>query len=136
MQIAHTLPLSFLFIPFDYKLVIIGFVLFRLLDTLKPYPAGTLQRLKGSAGIMGDDIIAGLKEALTVGSTKGANTLSQVDGFFANAALKILMPPEAQKIESTLRKVGLGKQVDDEVFVQLPHNQRANYIVTHVSYKI
>lgn len=52
--------LSLLFIPFDYKLVIMGFVLFRILDTLKPYPAGLLQRLKGSAGIMSDDIIAGL----------------------------------------------------------------------------
>lgn len=39
-------------------------------------------------------------------------------------------------IESPLARALLGKQVDDEVFVQLPHNQRANYIVTHVSYKI
>lgn len=61
------------------------------------------------------DIVSGLKEALVVGSQKGANSLSQVDGFFANAALKILMPPEAQKVESTLRKVGLGKQVDEAI---------------------
>ena len=66
-------------------------------------------------GLSNDDIVAGLKEALVVGSQKGANTLSQVDGFFANAALKILLPPEAQKIENTLRKVGLGKQVDDAI---------------------
>ncbi|WP_026470780.1 transcription elongation factor GreB [Alkanindiges illinoisensis] len=39
-------------------------------------------------------------------------------------------------IESPLARALLGKQVDDEVFVQLPHNQQANYIVTHVSYKI
>ena len=52
--------LSFIFIPFDYKLVIIGFLLFRILDSLKPYPAGRLQNLKGSLGIMSDDIIAGL----------------------------------------------------------------------------
>lgn len=62
-----------------------------------------------------EDIVAGLKEALAVGSQKGASTLSQVDGFFANAALKILLPPEAEKVESTLRKVGLGKQVDDAI---------------------
>lgn len=66
-------------------------------------------------GLSNDDIVAGLKEALVVGSQKGSNTLSQVDGFFANAALKILMPPEAQKVENTLRKVGLGKQVDDAI---------------------
>lgn len=51
--------LSLLFLPYDIKLVILAFFLFRLLDTLKPYPAGCLQDLKGSAGIMSDDIIAG-----------------------------------------------------------------------------
>lgn len=66
-------------------------------------------------GLSNDDIIAGLKEALVTGSTKGSNILSQTDGFFANAALKILLPPEAQKIERTLRNVGLGKQVDDAI---------------------
>jgi phosphatidylglycerophosphatase A len=52
--------LSLLFIPYDLKLVIIAFVLFRILDTLKPFPAGRLERLKGSLGIMGDDLVAGL----------------------------------------------------------------------------
>jgi len=52
--------LSFLFIPFDVKFLIIGFLLFRLLDTLKPFPAGRLQGLKGSIGVMSDDIVAGL----------------------------------------------------------------------------
>ncbi len=66
-------------------------------------------------GLSNDDIVSGLKEALVSGSTKGANLLSQKDGFFANAALKILLPAEAQKIERTLRSVGLGKQVDDAI---------------------
>jgi len=70
---------------------------------------------KPGSGLSTDDIAAGLKEALTVGAQKGANSLSQVDGFFGNAALKILLPPEAVKVESTLRKVGLGKQVDDAI---------------------
>jgi len=52
--------LGLIFIPYDIKLIIIGFFLFRLLDTLKPYPAGALEELKGSIGIMGDDIVAGL----------------------------------------------------------------------------
>lgn len=51
---------SLIFIPYDPKLVIIAFLLFRILDTLKPYPAGRLQRLEGSRGIMIDDIVAGL----------------------------------------------------------------------------
>ena len=60
-------------------------------------------------------IAAGLKEALTIGTQNSANRLSTVNGFFANAALKILMPPEAQKVESTLRNVGLGSVVDKAV---------------------
>lgn len=52
--------LGLLFIPYDLKLVIIAFFLFRILDTLKPYPAGKVQDIPGSIGIMGDDIIAGL----------------------------------------------------------------------------
>ncbi|OGX17106.1 MAG: hypothetical protein A3K83_01990 [Omnitrophica WOR_2 bacterium RBG_13_44_8b] len=50
--------LSLIFIPYDYKFVILGFFLFRILDTLKPYPAGGLEKLKGSAGIMCDDLVA------------------------------------------------------------------------------
>lgn len=70
---------------------------------------------KPGGALSTDDIVSGLKEALVQGSEKGTAALSQVDGFFANAALKILLPPEAQKVESTLRKVGLGKQVDDAI---------------------
>jgi phosphatidylglycerophosphatase A len=52
--------LSLMFIPYDIRLVIIAFVIFRILDATKPYPAGRLQELEGSLGIMADDIIAGL----------------------------------------------------------------------------
>lgn len=52
--------LSLLFVPYDIKLVIIGFVVFRLLDTLKPFPVGRLERMKGGLGIMLDDIAAAI----------------------------------------------------------------------------
>ncbi len=52
--------LSLMFLPFDIKLVALAFLIFRALDTLKPFPAGALQELRGSLGIMSDDIIAGL----------------------------------------------------------------------------
>ena len=60
-------------------------------------------------------VISGLKEALQVGINKGTQQLSAVDGFFGNAALKILMPPEAVKVEQSLRKLGMNKQVDDAI---------------------
>lgn len=59
-----------------------------------------------------DEVGKGLKEALTVGVKKGAEQLSNVDGFLGNDAVKILLPPEIQKIEQKLRSLGFGTQVD------------------------
>lgn len=50
--------LAILFIPYDIRLIIIAFILFRILDALKPYPADRLQAMKGNIGVMGDDIVA------------------------------------------------------------------------------
>lgn len=74
-----------------------------------------LNKSKSGSGLSNDDIVSGLKEALTLGATNGATKLSSLDGFFANAAIKVLMPPEAQKVESTLRGMGMGKLVDDAI---------------------
>jgi phosphatidylglycerophosphatase A len=52
--------LALLFLPYDIRLLISGFILFRILDTLKPYPADRLQDLEGGIGIMSDDIVAGV----------------------------------------------------------------------------
>ena len=52
--------LSLLFLPYDIKAVIIAFFIFRILDTLKPFPADRFQNLRGSLGIMGDDVVAGI----------------------------------------------------------------------------
>ncbi len=70
---------------------------------------------KNSGSLTNDEVINGLKEALEVGTKRGTEKLSAVDGFFKDAVIKILMPPEAQKAEKTLRNVGLGKQVDDAI---------------------
>lgn len=52
--------LSLLFIPYSFKILVVGFFVFRLMDTLKPYPAGRIQHLKGSKGVMLDDIVAAI----------------------------------------------------------------------------
>ena len=46
-----------------------------------------------------DEVIAGLKEALTIGIKKGANMASMTDGFFKNDLIKLPFPPSAQKIK-------------------------------------
>ncbi len=71
----------------------------------------------GISNLTNTDIVSGLKEALQKGTLKGTDQLAAVDGFFKNAAVKILMPAEAQKVESTLRGMGLGKQVDDAILL-------------------
>jgi hypothetical protein len=60
--------------------------------------------------------VNGLKEALTLGAQKSASKLSAVDGFFKDAALKILLPPEAQKITDVVSKIpGGNKLIDDAI---------------------
>ncbi len=75
---------------------------------------------KSSSGSLGgnlsnDDIINGLREALRVGTDSSAKKLGKLDGFLGDAAIKILMPEEAQKVEKTLRSVGMGKLVDKAI---------------------
>lgn len=48
------------FMPADLKIVFLAFLIFRILDTLKPYPIGRIQNIRGAAGVMGDDLIAGI----------------------------------------------------------------------------
>ena len=49
------------FIPFSWGAVILGFVLFRVFDILKPWPIGLIdRRMKGGLGIMLDDVAAGV----------------------------------------------------------------------------
>lgn len=66
-------------------------------------------------GLSNDDIISGLKEALRVGTDSSTKKLSKADGFFGDAAIKLLMPEEAKQVEQTLRNAGMGKLVDKAV---------------------
>jgi hypothetical protein len=61
------------------------------------------------------EIIDGLKQALTVGSNNSASSASKLDGYFKNPKIKIPFPPEVKKVETQLRSLGMNKQVDDFV---------------------
>lgn len=71
--------------------------------------------LNGSKQLSSEEVGAGLKEALTVGISKGSDLVSQADGFYKNPAIKIPFPPEAVKVENKLRQIGMGGEVDDFV---------------------
>jgi len=59
------------------------------------------------------DIAAGLKEALNNGITKEVTKLTATDGFFKNQLVKILLPTELQKVDKTLRNIGLSSLADE-----------------------
>jgi hypothetical protein len=67
------------------------------------------------ANLSSDDIVSGLKEALKVAADNTGKQLSQQDGFFGNAAIKILMPDEAKNVEKKMRQFGMGGQVDKTI---------------------
>ncbi|SFH29261.1 DUF4197 domain-containing protein [Pedobacter insulae] len=61
------------------------------------------------------EISAGLKQALEIGTSQGADQLSAKDGFLGNLAVKILFPPEAQQVERTLRSLGFNSLADNVI---------------------
>lgn len=67
------------------------------------------------ATITEQDAANGLMEALVQGATNGSDVLSAVNGYLGNPKVKIPFPTEAQKIESTLRDLGLNKMCDDVI---------------------
>lgn len=68
-----------------------------------------------SSSLSNIQIADGLKEALKIGANKAGSKLSATDGFFKDAAVKILLPPEVQQIERVMRSAGLGNVVDDAI---------------------
>jgi Protein of unknown function (DUF4197) len=59
-----------------------------------------------------EEIGRGLKEALTVGIKNSSSKASALDGYLGNNLIKLLFPPEAQKVEARLRQIGLGGECD------------------------
>jgi hypothetical protein len=67
------------------------------------------------AGLSDAKIGAGLKEALQVATEKTVSLTGKTDGYFANQAIKILMPEKLRTFETGLRAVGYGGQLDELV---------------------
>ena len=64
-QFIALFPLT-LFTRWSTLAVIVSFILFRFFDIVKPYPANRLQELNGGAGVMLDDLVAGVYGAVIV----------------------------------------------------------------------
>lgn len=68
-----------------------------------------------SSALSNEDIVAGLKQALTKGASYAVDHLGKADGFLKNTAVKIPMPDKLSKVESILRKAGKEKYADEFV---------------------
>ncbi|RFS22422.1 DUF4197 domain-containing protein [Chitinophaga silvatica] len=67
------------------------------------------------ASLTESDAGSAIKEALSKGVSAGIAKLNKTNGFFGSDIYKVLLPPDAVKIENTLRSIGLGSQVDKAI---------------------
>jgi hypothetical protein len=74
---------------------------------------GALKPGGGGSSAGGGEVAAGLKEALATGTENAVQSLSKTDGYFSDAAVKILMPGKMQQAADVLKKAGYQREVDD-----------------------
>ena len=101
-------------------LTILAFI-FTSCDTLTNLPQTTTTVTQTEAA-------QAIREALDQGTGRGIGVLNKPDGFFGNEAYKLLLPPDARKVENTLRQVGFGSLVDKTI---LQINRAAEDAVGH-----
>ena len=85
------------------------------LDDLKKGLDKLQKPASGAGGADEKSSAAGIKEALAIGAEKAVASLSRKDGYFANEAVKILMPDSIQKVAEIASKLGFERQVDEFV---------------------
>lgn len=74
-----------------------------------------LNKNSSASGVTENEAGQGIKEALTQGVTNAVLNLNKTDGFFGSEVYKMFLPPDAKKIETTLRNLGMGAQVDKAI---------------------
>lgn len=66
-----------------------------------------------SSSLSDDEIVAGLKQALEIGTSKAISLTGKPDGFLDNEAIRILLPTKLQSVGKAMRLLGEGDTVDD-----------------------
>jgi RNA binding exosome subunit len=72
-----------------------------------------VNQLPQGSTIGNEEIANGLKQALNMGIDKQVSKLTQTNGFFGNELVKIMLPEELQKVDKTLRDIGLSSLADE-----------------------
>ena len=73
------------------------------------------KKFGGSEQIGSDEnrIISALKETISIGSNNAVDSVSKIDGFLRNQAIKILVPEKIKMLADGLGKIGYQEKVDD-----------------------
>lgn len=74
-----------------------------------------LTNLPQTTTITQSEAAQAIREALDQGTANGVGVLNKTDGFFGNEAYKLFLPPDARKVESTLRQLGFASVVDKAI---------------------
>ena len=78
-----------------------------------------INSILSSGGLSNEEIIAGLKSALNVGTDTSVTTLNKLDGYYKDAAVKILLPEEAQVVYNNISKIPGGDILVEETVKSL-----------------
>jgi hypothetical protein len=93
-----------IFCPLIFVLVLLSSC-----DTISQLP------IKTGNGVTEAEAGEGIKQALSQGLVNAVLRLNKEDGFFKDAIYKVLLPPDAKKIETTLRDLGFKNMVDNAI---------------------
>ncbi|MCG6188924.1 DUF4197 domain-containing protein [Maribellus maritimus] len=105
MKIIKILPFTFLF-------------LFTACAELAQIAQQTLEESQGQS-LTRTEIVAGLKEALVVGTNKSVDILGVTDGYYKDEMAKILLPPEAGMIVDNVSKIPGGQKLVEDVLLRI-----------------
>ena len=85
------------------------------LSTLQSEAGKVLGDIMSEGALSDLDIGNGLKQALEIGIGKGSDRLSMKDGYFKNAAYKILLPEEVRNVTDKLQRVPGFSQIENKM---------------------
>ena len=97
---------------FAVVLALCGSTAFAQLDDILKKADEAIEH-RDTSGLSNDKIIAGLKQALQVSTSKAVASTGKPDGFLKNEAIKIVLPPKLETVGRGMRMLGMGAKVDE-----------------------
>jgi hypothetical protein len=98
------------------KLILFVFVSIIVVNTNAQVNLDKIKNTVSGSGsgnnLSNDEVIKGLREALTVGTNNATSVVSKTDGFYKNPSIKIPFPQDAIKVKNTCENLGMKPQVD------------------------